>query len=234
MEVIPKTVKENKVVNYNTVFIPESVQKEIDAHPSMKKEKRKKAAKIRASKRKYGISVSKKKAKLKGKKYRPRKKLVKIPNIDVRRKMLKDEYLQFKGYAEAALKEMTNYYLKKRLDPTKDWSNDKTHGPKIRRWQRVRQKFELLHTLKKNDELKLIKDKRLKKQRLKDKDGKSKYLIATRWVYPPIQGQPMSPKQKKSYRDRIVYYMRAGMPEDMAKKKAYKKVLLDIQFPNEE
>jgi hypothetical protein len=220
----PDYIKNNKLVAYNTIFVPEDVKEAIKEDPSFKRVKKAKVLKNRKAVKKYREKLNKD---------NPKKKKKKLPLLPKpkRKKMLRDEYYEYKHLAEMALREMTTYYLTKRLDPSKDWTADEVHGPKIRRWLKVRDRYEMLHTLKKNGDLKLAKDNRLKRQAMKQFGGNAK--IAVKWVYPSIRGKAMTAKQQKSYRDRICYYIKGGLPEDIAKRKAYKKLLLEEKFKDE-
>lgn len=119
--------------------------------------------------------------------------------------------------ARLALK---NYMNKHNLDPNKDYSKDKVHGPVISKYQKV-----INVGMRMND--------KLRKPNVHPKVNTVK-STPTNYDYPDIDGQPMSSTLKKKYRTKMRALLKANMSEEAAKRKALERLQGFISKAKEE
>ena len=128
-------------------------------------------------------------------------------------------------------KEMEAYYKKNKLDPSKDYTKDKKHGPIISKWLQIleinRKKVEdstpkEIHHKKSEDKNKKPKAENVKKL---PKDSRK----ITKYEYPLVDGKEMTNDEKKRYRMKMRKEAKEGTitsksPEQPSKKVKEEKV----------
>jgi hypothetical protein len=97
------------------------------------------------------------------------------------------------GKAKEAQDQLTAYFKKNKLDPTKDWTKDKKHGEKVKNLVAVV-----------NVSRKKIEDAAPVEIHHKKKDDKPKKASAsTTYDYPKVDGREMTAVEKKKYRTKM-------------------------------
>lgn len=114
-----------------------------------------------------------------------------------------------------ASKELAKYLKDNKLDPEKDWSKDKKHGPKIKELLQIIQVGEA----KAND-----KPIKLKKPKVHEKVAKVT-KTPTSYDYPDVDGMPMSSAMKKKFRAKMRSLLKSQMEVSKASEKALQFVL---------
>lgn len=110
---------------------------------------------------------------------------------------------------EAMIK-LADYLKKHKLDPEKDWSKDKVHGPKLDKYyQTIRVAEQKIRSAQAN----LIKPEVHPKVRTVTKPMST-------YNYPDLDGQPMSAQMKKKYRAKMRSLLKANMDVKKAEAKA--------------
>lgn len=110
---------------------------------------------------------------------------------------------------EAMIK-LADYLKKNKLDPEKDWSKDKVHGPKLEKYyQIIRVAEQKIRSAQAN----LIKPEVHPKVRTVTKPMST-------YNYPDLDGQPMSAQMKKKYRAKMRSLLKANMDVKKAEAKA--------------
>lgn len=110
-----------------------------------------------------------------------------------------------------ALMKLAAYLTRHHLDPDKDWSKDPKHGKIISKYYKII----------KICEEKMLKEKRkLTKPEVHIKREKIEYMMPKKYDYPLIDGVPMSPNQKKKYRNKMRALLSAKVDIEKAKEKA--------------
>ena len=110
---------------------------------------------------------------------------------------------------EAMIK-LADYLKKHKLDPEKDWSKDKVHGPKLEKYyQTIRVAEQKIRSAQAN----LIKPEVHPKVRTVTKPMST-------YNYPDLDGQPMSAQMKKKYRAKMRSLLKANMDVKKAEAKA--------------
>lgn len=111
-----------------------------------------------------------------------------------------------------ARRKLANYLKENKLDPEKDWTKHKKHGPIISKW---------LKTINIGEE---AADKALKKKSKKKPDMHPKKKTVTKaptsYEYPEVDGQPMSPDMKKKFRAKMRTLSKGNFSPKEAQKKA--------------
>lgn len=122
-----------------------------------------------------------------------------------------------------AQKELAAYLTEHKLDPEKDWTKDKKHGPVISKWIQIIRIGE-----KKGEEL--ASEKKAEKKKLKKPDTKPAVVqkikkAPTAYDYPLVNGMPMSTEMKKRYRAKMRSLLKSQMDSKVASKKAMDSVM---------
>lgn len=126
------------------------------------------------------------------------------------------------------------YYKKNKLDPEKDYTKDKKHGPILNEWMKVlevnRGKLkdslpQEVHHKKSEDKKKLKKPQAEKAVKL-PKDSRK----VTKYDYPLVNGKEMSPDEKRKYRASMRKQNKPKKePKEQETKKVEKKVKKEVK-----
>lgn len=139
--------------------------------------------------------------------------------MNTKQKDLHKNNLEARHKRDRASVKMSDYLRKHKLDPNKDWTKDPVHGPKLLKWMRIIRLYD-----KKTDALEI-------RERVVKKPSKDVLLPKVKktdrynslYDYPDLEdGIPLSPAEKKAYRQKIRRLNQARVPKDKAQELALK------------
>lgn len=121
---------------------------------------------------------------------------------------------------DLAMIEMAEYLKKHSLDPNLDWTRDPVHGPRLTHWMKI------IRVYGEKSKALEIRERVLKKPSKdilmpKDKRKSPVDRYACIYDYPTLDnGEPLTPNQKKTYRQKLRRLLEARVSKDRAEKMA--------------
>lgn len=131
-------------------------------------------------------------------------------------KDLHQNNLDARNKRDRAAVKMSKYLRKHQLDPAKDWTKDPVHGPKLLKWMKIIRLYDKKTTALEIRERVVKTPKKPNKDVLLPKVKKTDRYNSI-YDYPNLEdGVPLSPADKKAYRQKIRRLNQARVPKEKA------------------